>query len=63
MGLKGEKGETGVDGNRDFGLNSVGSGKEGYGGSCTLRKSRLRGRLDVFEGVLKSESTEVEVCS
>ena len=61
LGFEGEKGErrTGVEGNRDFRLDfvCVGSGREGYCGSCTLRKARLRGRLDAFEGGLTSEGT------
>ena len=36
---------------------NVGSGREGYSCSCTLCKECLGGRLDVFEGVLKSEGT------
>jgi len=49
---------------------NVGGGREAYGGSRTLRKARLTGRLDEFEGGLKSKGThklrwllEVEVRS
>jgi len=35
----------------------VGSGREGYGGNYTLRKARLGGQLDAFEGGLKNEGT------
>jgi len=56
LGLKGEKGErrTGVEANRDVWVRTnVRSRREGYGGSCTLSKARLSGRLDAFEGGLK----------